>query len=118
MKFSSEEAMVMVQGQVEHPVEMVPHLEERLMEYLNKEAMADLVCLLHTHVVWCSSIWSQVQNDVFSARSDDTKSLKGVGLDWISSRDISLNPSIIHNIVGCDRTMLASMTVRVRLWSH
>jgi hypothetical protein len=49
--------------------------------------------MLHTHVASsrCSSIWSQIQNGVLAARSDDTKSLKGVGLNWISSRDISLS---------------------------
>jgi len=73
------------------------------MGCLNKEAMADLV-----------------QNGVLSARSDDTKSLKGVGLGWISSRGISLNPPVALarnvNRRRPDRAMLASMTMQFAGW--
>jgi len=36
---------------------------------------------------------SKIQKGISSARSDDTKSLKGVVLDWITSRD---KPLVLH----------------------
>ena len=37
----------------------------------------------------------KIQKGISSARSDDTKSLK---LDWITPRDIALNPPLSHNV--------------------
>jgi hypothetical protein len=45
-----------------------------------------------------SSYPSKIQKGVSSARSDDTKSLKGVVLDWITPRDIPLIPSLSRNV--------------------
>jgi hypothetical protein len=58
---------------------------------------------------------------VLNAKSDDTNSLKGVELNWISSRDISSNLPVAlarnANRRRRDRSMLASKTVQVRLLS-
>jgi hypothetical protein len=79
---------------------MIPHLEERLMECSNEESMtiADLVRLLYTQVAHFSSILLQVQKGVSSARSDDTKSMKGAVLEWITPRDVPLNPPLSRNV--------------------
>lgn len=98
------------------------HLEEPLMECSNKEAMIDLVCCIHTSPHHGVHQFGHRFRTVLSARSDDTKSLKGVGLDWISSRDISLNPpvALVRNVNRRrhDQSMLASMTVQVPLLSR
>ena len=95
MEFSNEEAMAMVQGQPGHQVENGTASREALDGMLKQRSYGPSG-MLHTRVALsrCSSIWSQVQNGVLFARLDDTKSLKGVGLDWISPRDISLNPPV------------------------
>ena len=92
VEFSNEEAMAMVQGQPGHQVENGTASREALDGML-KQRSYGRSGMLHTHIASsrCSSIWSQAQNGVLVARSDDTKSLKGVELNWISSRDISLN---------------------------
>jgi hypothetical protein len=79
---------------------MVPHLEERLVDGSNEEAMAiaDLVRSLHSSFGYFLLFLLQVQKGVSSARSDDTKSLKGAVLDWISPRDIPLNPPLSRNV--------------------
>ncbi|TEB22657.1 hypothetical protein FA13DRAFT_1640940, partial [Coprinellus micaceus] len=58
---------------------MVPDLEERLMSSSEEDAMA---------------IANMLQKGASSARSDDTKSLKGVILDWIGP----LNPPLSRNV--------------------
>ena len=45
-----------------------------------------------------SSHLLKIQKGVSSARSDDTKSLKGVVLDWITPRGMPLVPSLCRNI--------------------
>lgn len=45
-----------------------------------------------------STIHVQLQKGVSSARSDDTKSLKGVVLEWITPRDVALNPPLTRNV--------------------
>jgi hypothetical protein len=40
----------------------------------------------------------KIQKGIASARSDDTKSLKGVVLDWITPRDRALDPLLSRNI--------------------
>jgi hypothetical protein len=39
----------------------------------------------------------QIQKGVSGARSDDTKSLKGAVLDWITPRGQPLNPPLMRN---------------------
>jgi hypothetical protein len=89
---SNEEAMAMVQGQPEHQVENGT-ASRGALDGMLKQRGYGRSGMLHVHVALsrCSSIWSQVQNGVLGARSDNTKTLKDVGLNWISSRDISLN---------------------------
>ena len=100
----------------------ISHLEDPSMECSNKEAMIDLVCCIRTLPRHGVHRFGHRFRMVLSARSDDTKSLKGVGLDWISSRGISLNPPVALarnvNRRRRDRAMLASMTVQVRLLSR
>ncbi|KAJ3540193.1 hypothetical protein NMY22_g4405 [Coprinellus aureogranulatus] len=62
---------------------MIPDFEERLMTSSEEEVMA---------------IASMLQKGAASARSDDTKSLKGAVLDWIGP----LNPPLSRNS-KCDR---------------
>ena len=40
----------------------------------------------------------QIQQGISSARSDDTKSMKGAVLDWIVPRHVPLNPPIARNV--------------------
>jgi hypothetical protein len=40
----------------------------------------------------------EIQKGISSARSDDTKSLKGVVLDWITPRDKPLSPPLSRNV--------------------
>ena len=81
---------------------MVPRLPERLMEASNEECMviAELVRLLFhqsLRMYIFPHLW-KIQRGVSSARLDDTKSLKGVVLDWICPRDIPLHPPLSRNI--------------------
>lgn len=50
---------------------------------------------LHYHSKLTSS---QIQKGVSSARSDDTKSLKGPIVDWITSSDQPLRPLLARNV--------------------
>jgi hypothetical protein len=78
---------------------MVPGLEERLVTSSEEEVIfiAELVCL---HLVPGTelSALSQVQKGASSARSDDTKSLKGAILDWITPQGLPLNPPLSRNV--------------------
>ena len=94
------------------------------MEFSNKEAMTNLnlvccICTLPRHGVHRFGYRFRM---VLSAKSDDTKSLKGVGLNWISSRNILLNPpvALVCNVNRrrCDWAMLAFMAVQVCLLSR
>jgi hypothetical protein len=86
------------------------------MECSNKEAMTDLVCCIRTLPRHGVHRFGHRFRMVLSAKSDDAKN---VGLKWISSRNISLNPPVALarnvNRRRRDRAMLASMAVQVRL---
>ena len=56
--------------------------------------IADLVCPSKQLVVHCQLIYQKIQKGISSARSDDTKSLKSVVVDWITPRDKPLNPPL------------------------
>lgn len=80
---------------------MVPNLMARLLEASNEETtvVADLVSLSFQHIL--ASHWLfkfQIQKGISSARSDDTKSLKGVVLEWIAPRDAPLVPHLSRNV--------------------
>jgi len=64
-------------------LQMVPGLEDRLMEGTDEDVV---------------SIADMLQKGVSSARSDDTKSLKGPVLDWIIPPGQSLQPPIARNV--------------------
>ena len=70
-------------------LQTIPRLEERLMESEQADLLviAELVCLILLIILNHSSYFSKIQRGVSSARSDDTKSLKGAVLDWIFPRD-------------------------------
>jgi hypothetical protein len=46
----------------------------------------------------CADSFLQIQKGVSSARSDDTKSLKGVVIDWITPKGQPLSPPLARNI--------------------
>ena len=72
------------------------------MEASNEECMviAELVCLLfHQSIyIYIFPRLLKIQRGISSARSDDTKSLKGVVLDWISPCDTPLHPPLSRNV--------------------
>jgi len=56
----------------------ISHLEEPLIEYSNKEAMSDLVCCIRTLPRHGVRRFGHRFRMALSAKSDDTKGLKGV----------------------------------------
>src|ERR1700733_15520326 len=48
--------------------------------------------------LWHSSHLQKIQKGISSARSDDTKSLKGVVVDWITPQDSPLVPPLSRNV--------------------
>jgi hypothetical protein len=74
-------------------------MEDRLMEGSEEDIahIAELVCysVPLIHVLYLS--YSQIQKGASGARSDDTKSLKGAVLDWITPRGQPLNPPLVRN---------------------
>ena len=79
---------------------IVPHLPERLLEVepCDIVEMAELVCFFCLNDSKPTSHSSKIQKGISSARSDDTKGLKGVVLDWITERGSALNPPLSRNI--------------------
>ena len=79
---------------------MIPGLEERLMESSEAEVslIADLVGPLPIHLRSLLNSLRQIKKGAASARSDDTKSLKGAILDWITPRGQPLNPPLSRNV--------------------
>jgi len=64
-------------------LQIIPGLEDRIMEGSDEEV---------THIA------ELIQKGASSARSDDTKSLKGAVLDWITPRGQPLNPPLARNV--------------------
>jgi hypothetical protein len=82
---------------------MIPTLEERLETASDEEIerLAELVGnILLARLL--TSNGPKIQKGVSGARSDDTKSLKGTILDWITPPGEALNPPLARN-VKCDR---------------
>ena len=78
---------------------MVPGIESRIIEGSDEAIahVADLVrrtCLTNAATLTIS----QIQKGASSARSDDTKSLKGAVLDWITPRGQPLSPPLTRNV--------------------
>jgi hypothetical protein len=61
--------------------------------------IAELVCT-NPFSYGCANValCSQIQKGASSARSDDTKSLKGTVLDWITPRGQPLSPPLARNV--------------------
>ena len=81
-------------------LQMAPGLEERLMEGSEDDvvSVAELVRRWWPMSSWCSYLFTRkIQKGASSARSDDTKSLKGPILDWIVPHGQSLNPPLARN---------------------
>jgi len=57
----------------------------------------ELVCLFFANL-YIFPHPSQIQKGISSARSDDTKSLKGVVLEWISPPNIPVHPPLSRNV--------------------
>jgi hypothetical protein len=54
---------------------------------------------LFTLCTWCTSIpFFQIRKGASGARGDDTKSLKGVILEWITLKGQALSPPLSRNI--------------------
>jgi hypothetical protein len=80
---------------------MVPDLEVRVLEGSEDDIshMAELVCsLLHSAVLVTTLFLLKLQRGSSMARSDDTKSLKGAILGWITPRGQPLNPPLARGI--------------------
>jgi hypothetical protein len=79
---------------------MVPGLLDCLMSSTEEEVVfvADLVCLGPPIPSASDSVAAQIQKGASSARSDDTKGLKGAVLDWITPRGQPLNPALSRNV--------------------
>jgi hypothetical protein len=60
--------------------------------------MAELVCLLPMQELQKPLHLQKLQKGVFAARSDNTKSLKGIVVDWITSCDAPLLPPLSRNV--------------------
>jgi hypothetical protein len=78
---------------------MVPGLETKLMEGSDKNMLhiADLV-YFSLSLTSPHSQSFQIQKGVSSSRSDDTKSLKGAVVEWITPRGQPLNPPLARNV--------------------
>ena len=82
-------------------LEIVPHLQDRLMEASEEGCIqiADLVRFFSlSNSARFPLFMFKLQKGISSARSDDTKSLKGVVLEWITPRDMALNPPLSRNV--------------------
>lgn len=83
-------------------MQMIPGLEERLMNGSDENVLhiAELVSPFkfyhNAHLIAAGHC--QIQKGASSARADDTKSLKGSILDWITPRGQYLNPPLARNI--------------------
>ena len=84
-------------------LQMVPGLEERILDSEQSEVIeiAELVaifCFITPRRSTDYNFLTQLQKGVSSARSDDTKGLKGAILDWIVPHGQSLHPPIARNV--------------------
>ena len=79
---------------------MIPGFEERVMEGSDEDIahIGELVSQFCRYRCFWDLNLQQIQKGSSSARSDDTKSLKGVILDWITPRGQPLNPPLARNV--------------------
>jgi hypothetical protein len=81
-------------------LQMVPGLLDRLMNGTEEEVIfvAELVCFGPPLPSASAHVVPQIQKGASSARSDDTKGLKGAVLDWITPKGQPLNPALSRNV--------------------
>jgi hypothetical protein len=81
-------------------LQSVPGLEERLMVGSDEEIqhITDMVGRIQRPNESTESITFQIQKGASNARSDDTKSLKGAVLDWITPRGQVLTLPLSRNV--------------------
>ena len=88
-------------------LQMVPGLENRLMNGEDEDvvSIAEMVRSIYSGInlynpplIIPPGVLLQLQKGVSSARSDDTKSLKGPVLDWIVPPGQSLTPPLARNV--------------------
>lgn len=81
-------------------LQMIPGMEDRLMEGSDEDIVhiAELVCNSGASCVHFQTNRLQIQKGASGARSDDTKSLKGAVLEWITPRGQPLNPPLTRNV--------------------
>ena len=80
--------------------QLVPRLSERLMVATEEDimVMAELVRLPPMQELQKPFHLQKLQKGVSGARSDDTKSLKGIVVDWITPCDAPLVPPLSRNV--------------------
>jgi hypothetical protein len=78
----------------------IPGLEERLMTGSEDEVavVAELVSSRYSLRDLIANLIMQVRKGVSGARGDDTKSLKGAVLEWITPKGQVLNPPLARNV--------------------
>ena len=78
---------------------MVPGMAVRLLQGSDEEIamISDLVRPVHLFKHLSMTI-GKIQKGASSARADDTKSLKGPVLEWITPRGQSLDPPLSRNV--------------------
>jgi len=85
---------------------MIPGLESQLMDGEDEDVIfiAEMVWLTYSGTDIYNTLLIippailQLQEGMSSARSDDTKSFKGLVLDWIVPPGQSLTPPLAHNV--------------------
>ena len=75
-------------------------LVERLMEGLDEEVdiVAELVSFWIIRLLKTNDEWTKLSKGTSGARGDNTKSLKGAVLDWITPRGQTLVPPLARNV--------------------
>ena len=99
---------------------MIPGLEERIMGGSEEEVVfiADLVRTLTVYSPASYLTESQIKKGAASARADDTKSLKGAILDWITPRGQPLNPPclVMSRLIGAFITSARELCYALPVW--
>lgn len=78
---------------------LVPGLKDRILDGSPDDVaeIADLVCASPLYLIRCSRC-KQLEKGAGSARSDDTKSIKGPIIDWITPPNEPLRPALARNM--------------------
>lgn len=81
-------------------LQSVAGLEERLLTGSEEETgfIAELVGFLYETLIAKELNFDKLRKGASGARGDDTKSLKGAILDWITPKGQALNPPLARNV--------------------